>query len=137
MAEAERRHKLETEERLQSEKVQRKKVWDSFHAVCEFVPHGPPELAARTWADLLVTACVQLKILGETGRLEAMRCTGSDPLRATGMEAAYNACRHACAGDNAKVRESLRILIESGADLDNPFRLYLECVRDNRRWWEA
>jgi hypothetical protein len=137
MAEAERRRQLYAAEQSQAEKVQRKKVWDSFHAVCEFVPRGPAEVAAKRWADLLIAACAQLKILGEPERLVAMRYTGSDRLRATGMEAAFTVCRLAYAGDTAKVRESLRILIESAPDLDSPFRLFLECIRDNRRLWAS
>ena len=136
-AEAERRRRLDAEAELLAHKGQLKKVWEGFHAASEFVPRGHPELAARKWTDLLMTACTELAAAGEAERLNEMRYTGTDRVRMAGMEAAYNVCRLACAGQLEEVRASMKILIEAGSSLDSPFRLYLECVRDNRKLWMA
>lgn len=136
-AEAERRHRLDADAQLLADKALKKKVWEAFNAVCEFVPRGPADPAARTWAAMFMTACEQLKAAGEVGRLEAMRYSGLDRLRMAGMEAAFQVCKFACAGDQDKVRMEMQTLIESAVDLDSPFRLFLECVRDNRRWWNT
>jgi hypothetical protein len=134
-AEADRKRRLEADARALDDKAQRKRLWDTFNAACDFVPRGPADVAARTWAGLLMAACDQLKTCGEVGRLEANRYTGVNPVHKAGMEAAYQVCRLACAGEHAEVRAAFQTLIESGVDLDSPFRLYLESVRDNRRLW--
>ena len=133
--EADRKRRLEDDARALDQKVQRKKLWEAFNPVCEYVPRGPADSAARTWAALFITACDQLRLAGEVGRLEAMRYRGSDPVRMAGTEAAFHVCNLACVGDIAEVRIALQTLIESAVDLDSPFRLFLESVRDNRRWW--
>jgi hypothetical protein len=134
-AEFDRKRQIEADAKALADKAQRKKLWEAFNGACEFVPNGPADHAARTWAGLFMAACDQLKAAGEVGRLETMRYKGADPLRMAGMEAAFRVCRLACAGDHAEVKNSVRTLIESPAGLDSPFRLFLECVRDNRQWW--
>jgi hypothetical protein len=134
-AAADRKRQAEADAKQLANKEQRKRLWEAFNAACEYVPRGPAEAAARTWASLLIAACGQLKAAGEVGRLEAVRYKGSDRLRMAAMEAAYRVCQFTCADEHAEVRTALRTLIEAGADLDSPFRLYLECVRDNRCWW--
>ena len=134
-AEAESKRRLEADARAIDDKAQRKLLWETFNAACEFVPRGPADAAARTWAGLVMAACSQLKTVGEAERLEKMRYAGSNPVHLAGMESAYQVCRHACAGNLAEVQIALQTLLEAGAKLDSPFRLFLESVRDNRRWW--
>ena len=136
-AEADRKRQLEADARAIDDKAQRKLLWEAFNAACEFVPRGPVDVASRTWAGLVMAACSQLKTVGEAERLEKMRYAGSNPVHRAGMESAYQVCRQACAGDLAEVRIALQTLIETGAELDSSFRLFLESVRDNRRWWST
>jgi hypothetical protein len=135
MAEIQRKLKLEAEEQAAIEKAQRKKLWGTFNAACEFLPRGPAESAARTWAALLIPACQQLKTLNELGRLQAMRYKGPDPVVQAGTDAAFEVCRLACINEFAAVRTALERLIESAPKLQDAFRTYLESIRDNRQWW--
>jgi hypothetical protein len=96
-AKFDRNRQIEADAKALADKAARKNLWDAFNKVCDFVPHGPADQAARTWAALHV-------------------------------------CRLACAGDHAGVKNAVQTLLESAASLDSPFRLFLECVRDNRRW---
>jgi len=123
------------QEKNLSTQVERNKLWDALNAVCQFVPHGPREIAACKWAPLFIAACDQLKAAGEVGRLQAMRYHGPDLVRLAGTEAAYQVCELACEHKRADVIASLQNFIGSPANLDSEFRLYLESVRDNRCWW--
>jgi hypothetical protein len=113
----------------------RDKLWDALNAVCEFVPLGSPEFAARKWANLFIAACDQLKAAGEVRRLQAMQYQGPDAVCQAGTEAAYRACEFACAHKRIELSTSLRDLIVNTPKLDNAFRMYLESLRDNRCWW--
>ena len=135
MAEIQRKLKLQAEEEAAIDKAQRKKLWDAFNAACEFLPRGPAESAARTWAALLISACQQLKVLSELSRLQAMRYKGPDPIIQAGTDAAFETCRLACINEFAAVRTALQTLIESAPKQQDVFRTYLESIRDNRQWW--
>ena len=137
MAEAERKFRLQAEAQAENQKAQQKRLWAAFNEVCDFVPRGDSESAAWRWAALFMSAGEQLKAAGDFNRLEAMRYTGSDRLFMAGMEAAYEVCRLACVGRLADVKSALHTLIDSNGALESPFRLFLECVRDNRRWWST
>jgi hypothetical protein len=132
---AEQQRRLSGVGQLNSTTVGRNKLWDALNAVCEFIPHGPPEIAACKWAPLFIAACDQLRAAGELGRLQVMRYRGPDPVRLAGTEAAFWVCQIACAHKRADVISSLQNLIANQSNLDNAFRMYLESVRDNRCWW--
>jgi hypothetical protein len=133
---AEQHRRLTGQSQLGPPTVGRNKLWDALNAVCDFAPQGPPEIAACKWASLFVTACDQLMAAGEVGRLQAMRYMGPDALRLEGTETAFRVCELACAHKRADVITALRELIAGhSTNLENAFRLYLESVRDNRRWW--
>jgi hypothetical protein len=132
---AERQRQTETGHPAASHRAGRNKVWDAFHAACEFVPSDPVGVAAWKWANLIIEACAQLKAAGEANRLEAMRYDGTDPRQMAGNAAAYRVCQIACTGKLPEVIEALRGFMETQSSRDSSFRLYLESVRDNRRLW--
>jgi hypothetical protein len=132
---AEQQRRQNADGQLHTTAIGRNKLWDAVNSVCEFVPHGPPDIAGCKWAAQFITACDQLQAAGEIGRLQAMRYKGTDAVRLAGTELAFQACELARAHNRGDLISLLRDFIAEHAHLDSAFRLYLESVRDNRCWW--